>query len=88
MIDESERLQNNPSQGQIPREDIIVDIVCELLQPYADDAGCSLTLERHTYVKGRSNLIIEFGSSAPDAKVVSFVGMHMDGKTIRCVVRA
>ncbi|KAI9912128.1 hypothetical protein PsorP6_009255 [Peronosclerospora sorghi] len=68
MICVSERVQNAPSLGLIPQENLVSDIVLDELQPYAIENA------------GRGNVILtyhhpEFRESA---QTIAFVGSHMD----------
>lgn len=77
LIGETEFLQNNPSGGLIPKEDLASDHVMELIAPYATENG-PLEMERITFVEGRGNLIIKYPSVTGGDKVCSFVGSHLD----------
>ncbi len=45
LVGESERLQNNPAQGLIPREDCASDHILELLSPFDKKNGGVLEIE-------------------------------------------
>ena len=60
LIGESEHLQNNPSQGLVPREDLASNHILELLAPYNKENGGVLEIEKLSYVEGRGNLIIKY----------------------------
>jgi len=76
LIGETEHLQNNPSQGLIPREDAASDHVLALLAPYTKENGGVLEVERVTFVEGRGNVIIKYPGTS--TKYCSFVGSHLD----------
>jgi acetylornithine deacetylase len=76
LIGESEHLQNNPSQGLVPREDLASNHILELLAPYNKENGGVLEIEKLSYVEGRGNLIIKYPGTTD--KVCSFVGSHLD----------
>jgi acetylornithine deacetylase len=76
LISVTERLQNNPAQGLVPREDLASDFVLELLKPYSKENGGVLEIERISYVEGRGNVIIKYPGTTD--KVCSFVGSHLD----------
>lgn len=83
-------MQNAPSIGFVPRENVISDLVLAELSPFTVQHGGSLTVERVEYVSGRGNVIITYqhpedrarystaanGSDAPPT--VAFMGSHMD----------
>ena len=81
LIGETEFLQNNPSGGLIPKEDLASDHVMKLIAPYATENG-PLEMERITFVEGRGNLIIKYPSVTGGDKVCSFVGSHLDGENV------
>ena len=76
LIGESKYLQNSPSQGLIPQEDLAVKHIMDVLRPFSKEMGGVLEIEQIAFVEGRSNLIIKYPGST-DA-VVSFVGSHLD----------
>ena len=49
LVGESERLQNNPAQGLIPREDCASDHILELLAPHDKKNGGVLEIEVSTF---------------------------------------
>ncbi|KAI9915604.1 hypothetical protein PsorP6_008067 [Peronosclerospora sorghi] len=80
MISVSERVQNAPSLGLIPQENLVSDIVLDELQPYAIENGGHVTIERVEFVAGRGNVILTYQN--PDfresAQTIAFLGSHMD----------
>ncbi|KAI9916482.1 hypothetical protein PsorP6_016805 [Peronosclerospora sorghi] len=80
MISVSERVQNAPSLGLIPQENLVSDIVLGELQPYALENGGNVTIERVEFVAGRGNVILTY--QHPDfresAQTIALVGSHMD----------
>lgn len=76
LIGEAVRLQNNPSQGLIPREDCASDHVLEFLSPFSEENGGILKVERISFVEGRGNVIIRYPGTTD--KICSFVGSHLD----------
>jgi acetylornithine deacetylase len=78
LIGVSEKLQNNPAQGLIPREDCASDHVIETLKPYSTECGGPLDIKRISFVEGRGNLIIKYPGTGGPGKVCSFVGSHLD----------
>ncbi|KAG1701774.1 hypothetical protein DVH05_010268 [Phytophthora capsici] len=80
LIGVSEKVQNAPSLGLIPQENLVSDFVLAELQPYTKDNGGYLTIERVEFVAGRGNVIITY--QHPDFtdsdKTVAYVGSHMD----------
>ena len=76
LIGEAKHLQNNPAQGLIPKEDLAADHVLNLLNPYSQELGGPLKIEKVSFVEGRSNLILTYPGTTN--KIVSFVGSHMD----------
>jgi len=77
LIGESKHLQNSPSQGLIPREDLASDHILALLSPFTVENGGVLEVERVTFVEGRGNVIIKYPGTDPE-RVCSFVGSHLD----------
>ncbi|KAJ3680660.1 hypothetical protein LUZ60_016938 [Juncus effusus] len=76
LINESERLQNNPPE-LIPQEDLAARHVLAALLPLSTSNGGPLIVNHVRYAEGRGNVIVEYpGTEA--GRVVSFVGMHMD----------
>ncbi|KAI9913288.1 hypothetical protein PsorP6_006341 [Peronosclerospora sorghi] len=80
MISVSERVQNAPSLGLIPQENLISDIVLDELQPYSIENGGHVTIERVEFVSGRGKVILTY--QHPDfresAQTIAFVDSHMD----------
>jgi len=76
LISVSETLQNNPSEGLIPREDNASDFVLETLRPYSKENGGPLEVERIHYTEGRGNVIIKYPGVTN--KTISFIGSHLD----------
>ncbi|KAF4032089.1 Peptidase family M20/M25/M40 [Phytophthora infestans] len=80
IIGVSEKVQNAPSLGLIPQENLVSDIVLAELQPYTKTSGGYLTVERVEFVAGRGNVIITYQHPdfAHSERTVAFVGSHMD----------
>jgi len=76
LIGESKFLQNSPSQGLIPQEDLASNHVLEVLKPFLKENGGVLEAERVTFVEGRGNLIVKYPGTTSDC--CSFVGSHLD----------
>lgn len=76
LIGESEHLQNSPSQGMIPREELAANHVLEVLAPYTTENGGVLQVQKVNFVEGRSNLIIKYPGTTD--QICSFVGSHLD----------
>lgn len=76
LIGESKHLQNSPSQGLIPQEDLAIKHLMDILRPFSTENGGVLEIEQVTFVEGRSNLIIKYPGTTDG--VVSFVGSHLD----------
>jgi acetylornithine deacetylase len=76
LIGESKYLQNSPSQGLIPREDLASDHILEFLSPFMVKNGGVLEVERVSFVEGRGNLIIKYPGTTD--RICSFVGSHLD----------
>jgi acetylornithine deacetylase len=76
LVDGAEKLQNNPAQGLIPREDVASDHVLKLLSPHSQEKGGPLKIERISFHEGRGNLIITYPGTTD--KTVAFVGSHLD----------
>ena len=75
LIGEGEKLQNNPAQGLVPREDNASQHVLAMLAPYSGPDG-PLTVERVAFTEGRGNVIITYKGAG--AGSIAFVGCHMD----------
>ncbi|KAE9359564.1 Acetylornithine deacetylase [Phytophthora fragariae] len=60
IIGVSEKVQNAPSLGLVPQENLVSDIVLAELQPYTVENGGCLTVERVEFVAGRGNVIITY----------------------------
>jgi acetylornithine deacetylase len=85
LVAEGAVLQNNPSQGFIPREDAASDHILKLLQPYLKENGGALEVQRVSFIEGRGNIILTYpGTASVDTdaaargRIVSFVGSHLD----------
>ncbi|CAI5735513.1 unnamed protein product [Peronospora farinosa] len=80
LIGVSENVQNAPSLGLIPQENLVSDIVLAELEPYTKAKGGYLTTERVEFVKGRGNVIItyEYPDIIQSDRTIAFVGAHMD----------
>ncbi|KAG6584666.1 Acetylornithine deacetylase [Phytophthora cinnamomi] len=80
IIGVSEKVQNAPSLGLVPQENLVSDIVLAELQPYTAENGGCLTVERVEFVAGRGNVIITYQHPdfAQSDKTVAYVGSHMD----------
>eukprot|EP01084_Bolivina_argentea_P267867 454831_1 len=76
LIGQARTLQNDPSQGLIPREDNVGDFILETLQPFSKEEGGPLIVERVHFTPGRGNIIIKYPGQGHET--VSFVGSHMD----------
>ncbi|CAM9217788.1 unnamed protein product [Chrysoparadoxa australica] len=76
LIGQVETLQNNPSQGLIPREDNASDLVMEVLAPFSVEQGGPLVVERVHFTEGRGNLIIKYPGTSDDT--ICFLGSHLD----------
>lgn len=76
LVSVVKHLQNNPSQGLIPKEDLAADIVLEALAPYRKENGGVLEVEKINFVEGRANLIIKYRGTTD--RICSFVGSHLD----------
>lgn len=76
LIGESKFLQNSPSQGLIPKEDLAIRHILEVLSPYMKENGGVLEVQKINFVADRGNLIIKYPGTGPE--VCSFVGSHMD----------
>lgn len=76
LIGESEKVQNAPQLGLLPQEDLIVQHVVNELDAYKD----VIKIEKHTFVEGRSNLILTYpaADASGEKSTVAFVGSHMD----------
>ena len=68
LVGESERLQNNPAQGLIPREDCASDHILELLSPYEKKNGGMLEVEVSLCVTFHCNCV---PSDMPATKILS-----------------
>ncbi|KAG7395575.1 hypothetical protein PHYBOEH_003627 [Phytophthora boehmeriae] len=80
VIGVSEKVQNAPSLGLIPQENLVSDLILAELAPYTTDKGGFLTVERVEFVPGRGNVIITYQHPdfAHSEKTVAYVGSHMD----------
>ncbi|KAI9915102.1 hypothetical protein PsorP6_007049 [Peronosclerospora sorghi] len=76
LISVSEKVQNAPSLGLVPQENLVSDFVLDELAPFT---GAELTVERVELVPGRGNVIIRYKPSCalPD-KTLALVGAHLD----------
>lgn len=77
LIGVSEKLQNSPPQGLIPRENLASDIVKAELEPHLKANGGPLLWERIEFVEGRGNVIITLPGTQEGASC-AFVGSHLD----------
>lgn len=80
-------MQNAPSIGFVPRENVISDLVLAELAPFSAQNGGPLTVERVEYVEGRGNVIITYqhlddreayAASKKTPPTIAFMGSHMD----------
>jgi len=77
LINESEKVQNSPSTGLVPREDLIVHHVLQYLDQHMAEHGGPLIVEHLSWVEGRGNLKITYAGEK-EGEIMSFVGSHMD----------
>ncbi|GBG26138.1 Acetylornithine deacetylase [Hondaea fermentalgiana] len=80
LLDESEHLQNFPPEF-IPKEDLVVKHVLDILNLHSTENGGPLEIEQVSFTPGRSNLIIRYPSTAADSKdapTIGLIGSHMD----------
>eukprot|EP01041_Mallomonas_annulata_P000871 gene871-1695_t len=75
LIGETKNLQNSPSQGFHPQEDLASNHVLKLLEPYTKPNG-PLEVERISFMEGRGNVIIKYPGTTD--KICSFIGSHLD----------
>lgn len=83
-----EQVQNAPSIGFVPRENVVSDLVLAELEPFTVSRGGPLTVERIEFVAGRGNVVITYQHpderkkselpGAPPPPTVAFMGSHMD----------
>ncbi|WOL09543.1 acetylornithine deacetylase [Canna indica] len=77
IIGEARYVQNNPPD-LIPKEDRVARHVLDALLPLSTSTGGGPLLVSHvSYVEGRGNVIVEYPGTDP-ARILSFVGCHMD----------
>mmetsp|Transcript_14222 Transcript_14222/g.27632 ORF Transcript_14222/g.27632 Transcript_14222/m.27632 type:complete len:521 (+) Transcript_14222:279-1841(+) len=77
LIDESEHVQNFPPE-LVPKEDLVVQHVLEVLEPYTTENGGPLEVEAVSFTEGRSNLIIRYPSKNESDPTIGLIGSHMD----------
>jgi len=70
LISKTKHLQNSPKHT--PKEDEACNVVLKYLEPHKD----ILEIEKLTYVKNRSNLIIKYKGTTD--KNIAFIGAHFD----------
>ncbi|TDH71732.1 hypothetical protein CCR75_007270 [Bremia lactucae] len=76
LISVSEKVQNAPSLGLIPQENLVSDFLLTELKPCL---GSELSVERVEFVPGRGNVIIKYAPlSTSSEKTLALVGAHMD----------
>ena len=63
LISVSEQVQNNPAQGLVPKESLVVKFLLEVLEPHTTDNGGPLKVKVLEYVEGRANLKITYQGS-------------------------
>ncbi|EQC26969.1 acetylornithine deacetylase [Saprolegnia diclina VS20] len=78
FMDVAEHVQNAPSLGLIPKEDLISDIVLEELSPYLKQNGGVIEAKRIAFHEGRGHLILQYPGATKPEETINFVGMHMD----------
>ncbi|RLN74243.1 hypothetical protein BBJ28_00000587 [Nothophytophthora sp. Chile5] len=80
LIGVSEKVQNAPSLGLVPQENLVSDFVLAELAPYTKENGGYLSIERVEFIPGRGNVIISYQHPdfAASEKTVAYVGSHMD----------
>jgi acetylornithine deacetylase len=73
-------VQNAPSLGLVPQENVVSDFVLAALEPFLVKNGGLLDVERVEFVAGRGNVIIKYvhPDAAASTKTLAFVGSHMD----------
>mmetsp|Transcript_12645 Transcript_12645/g.28289 ORF Transcript_12645/g.28289 Transcript_12645/m.28289 type:complete len:435 (+) Transcript_12645:656-1960(+) len=76
VLGESQHVQNNPSQGLCPKEELVARHVLDVLRPLSTDEGGPLKIEIKEYVSGRPNIVVTYPGTGD--KTVALVGMHMD----------
>ncbi|KDO31395.1 hypothetical protein SPRG_04012 [Saprolegnia parasitica CBS 223.65] len=78
FMDVAEHVQNAPSLGLIPKEDLISDIVLDELSPYLKQNGGVIEAQRIAFHEGRGHLILQYPGATKPEETINFVGMHMD----------
>ena len=76
IMGESEKLQNSPPQGLIPRENYCSDHVLAALEPYTNVNGGPIIIERIAIKEGRGNVIIKYPGT-DHSKSVAIIGSHI-----------
>lgn len=75
-----DKVQNAPSLGLVPQENVVSDFVLAELEPYTTKHGGLVSVERVEFTPNRGNVIIKY--QHPDfvdsQKTLAFVGSHLD----------
>ncbi|OQR90163.1 hypothetical protein THRCLA_09420 [Thraustotheca clavata] len=78
FIGVAEHVQNAPSLGLVPKEDLISDIILEELGPYLQQNGGVIEAKRIAFNEGRGHLILKYPGTSKAEETINFIGMHMD----------
>ncbi|RHZ25919.1 hypothetical protein DYB37_009353 [Aphanomyces astaci] len=78
LISVSEKVQNAPGLGLIPREDLVTDFVLEELKPYLKQNGGAIDAQRIGFKEGRGNLILKYAGTTKADETINIVGSHLD----------
>ena len=79
LIGESQHLQNTGvGTAFVPKEDLAIRHVLEVLKPYRVENGGVLEVEHITYTEGRGNLIVKDPGSGGANEQLTFAGSHLD----------
>lgn len=75
-----DKVQNAPSLGLVPQENVVSDFVLAELEPYTTKHGGFVSVERVEFIPNRGNVIIKYlhPDFADSQKTLAFVGSHLD----------
>ncbi|CAK4144117.1 unnamed protein product [Aphanomyces euteiches] len=78
LISVADKVQNAPSLGLIPQEDLVSDFVLEELKPYLKQNGGPIEAQRIGFKDGRGHLILKYPGTTKADETINIVGSHMD----------
>eukprot|EP00939_MAST-03C_sp_MAST-3C-sp1_P002169 g2169.t1 len=78
IIPLSKHVQNDPANGLVPKEGLVVAELVKTLGPFMIEKGGPLKVETHSFAEGRTNVIITCPGKKSERKYITLCGSHLD----------